>query len=260
MPPARVAVYLATAGVLVLTFRAILVGPPPLEWSVLVLLAYAMALLAGVLSLRWRVFVDALVRGPRGARGVALTFDAGPHPKWTLRVLETLAKHDAKATFFLVGREAALHPEIVKAIAEAGHAVGLRSWAHDPLLGLRRERTVRDDLQRGLDALERATGARPTLFRPPRGRTTPILARVVDALDLTVVAWSVAGGDRSSRARVDDVVARVRRGLRDGAIVLLHDSPETGDREPSAVRALPAILDAIAAEGLEVVPLPPWLD
>jgi peptidoglycan/xylan/chitin deacetylase (PgdA/CDA1 family) len=191
---------------------------------------------------------------------VALTFDDGPHPTWTPRVLETLAEHGAKATFFLVGRKAARHPEIVKAIVDAGHAVGLHSWAHDRLFALRREKVVREDLRRGVAALERVTGTRPTLFRPPIGHTNPIIARVVDALDLTVVGWTIAGRDGLARARVDDVVARVRRDLRDGAIVMLHDSPETGDREPAAVKALPAILDAIAAERLEVVPLAPWLD
>jgi peptidoglycan-N-acetylglucosamine deacetylase len=260
MPPARIAVYLATAGVLVMTFRAILVGPPPLEWSVAVLAAYSALVLGGILVLRWRVFVDAVVRGPRDARGVALTFDDGPHPRWTPRVLETLAAHRAKATFFLVGRKAARHPEVVKAILDAGHGVGLHSWGHDRLFVLRREKVVREDLRRGLDALERVTGTRPTLFRPPIGHTNPIIARVVDALDLTVVGWTIAGRDGLAGARVEDVVARVRRDLRDGAIVLLHDSPETGDREPAAVKALPAILDAIAAERLEVVPLEPWVE
>jgi len=260
MPPARVVFYLATTGVVVMTFRSILVGPPPLGWSVAMLAAYCALVLCGVMVLRWRVFVDAVVRGPRGARGVVLTFDDGPHPTWTPRVLETLARHGAKATFFLVGRKAARHPEVVKAIVDAGHAVGLHSWGHDRLLALRREKAVREDLRRGVAALERVTGKRPTLFRPPIGLTNPIIARVVDALDLTVVGWSIRGHDGLPRARAEDVVARVRRDLRDGAIVMLHDSPETGDREPAAVKALPAILDAIAAERLEVVPLGPWVE
>jgi hypothetical protein len=98
------------------------------------------------------------------------------------------------------------------------------------------------------------------LFRPPIGHTNPIIARVADALDLTVVGWTIGGRDGIASARPRDVIARVRRDLRDGAIVLLHDSPERGDREPAALRALPAILDAIAAGGLEVVPLARWID
>jgi peptidoglycan/xylan/chitin deacetylase (PgdA/CDA1 family) len=253
MPPFRVVLYLATVGMLVMSFRAILVGPPPLELSAIAMTAYFALVLGGVFVLRWRVFVDAVVRGPQGARGVALTFDDGPHPKWTPRVLATLAKHEA--TFFLVARKAEEHPDVVRAILDAGHAVGLHSYAHDRLFALRREGRVRGDLERGIAALEKLTGSRPTLFRPPIGHTNPVIARVVDKLDLTVVGWSAAGRDGVASANAEDVVSRVRRDLRDGAIVLLHDSPEKGNREPAAVKALPLILDALAAERLDVVPL-----
>ncbi len=260
MPPVRTVFYLATTGVVAMSLRAMLVASQPLAWTGLALASYVALVLGSVLVLRWRVFVDAVVRGPRGARGVALTFDDGPHPKWTPRVLETLAKHGARATFFLVARKAEEHPEVVKAILEGGHGVALHSWAHDRLFALRRERWVREDLQRGIAALAKLTGKRPTSFRPPMGHTTPGIARAVDALDLTVVGWTVSGHDGIASARVPDVIARVRRHLRDGVIVALHDSPERGDREPAAVQALPAILAAIAAERLDVVPLETWVD
>src|ERR1700722_18384056 len=260
MPPARVALYAATLGVLVLTGWAVMVGPPPLGWSVLVGLAYLVLLLGGVFVLRWRVFVDAVVRGPAGSRGVALTFDDGPHPTGTPRVLATLAERKAVATFFVIARKAEAHPELVRAMLDAGHAVGLHSYEHDRLLSLRGERRVRGDPQQGITVLQGITGARPTLFRPPIGHTNPVIARVADALDLTVVGWTVSGHDGVARARVADVVARVRGDLRDGVIVALHDAPERGDREPAAVRALPAVLDAIAAEQLDVVPLEVWTE
>ena len=96
------------------------------------------------------------------------------------------------------------------------------------------------------------------LFRPPIGHTNPTIARVADALGLVVVGWTLGGRDGVARARPEDVASRVRRDLRDGAIVLLHDAPERGDREPAAVRALPAILDAMAAGGLDAVPVARW--
>jgi peptidoglycan/xylan/chitin deacetylase (PgdA/CDA1 family) len=184
-----------------------------------------------------------------------LTFDDGPHPLWTPRVLRVLAEHGAVATFFVAGHKVDAHPHVVRAILEAGHAVGLRSYAHDRLFSLRSERRVREDLERGAQAIARVVGERPLLFRPPLGHTNPTIARVVDETDLIVVGWSVTGRDGPASARPASVAARVRRGLRDGAIVLLHDSPETGDREPAALRALPEILEAAHAARLDVVPL-----
>jgi peptidoglycan/xylan/chitin deacetylase (PgdA/CDA1 family) len=259
MPPLRLALYVATAAVLALTGYSVFARPPTLFWALAAFAGYAGLVLGGVLILRWRVFVDALVHAPPGARGVALTFDDGPHPRWTPRVLDLLASRNACATFFLMGRKAEAYPEVVRAILERGHSVGLHSYAHDRLFALRGERRVRADLERGIAALEKITGRRPALFRPPIGHTNPVIARVVDSLDLVVVGWTIAGHDGVARARPDAVVARVRRDLRDGVIVLLHDAPENGDREPAAVRALPAILDAIFAERLDIVPLSGWV-
>jgi peptidoglycan/xylan/chitin deacetylase (PgdA/CDA1 family) len=202
------------------------------------------------------VYADAVVRGPKDARGVALTFDDGPHPRWTRAVLDALAARGTRgATFFVVARKAEQHPDVVREIRERGHSVEVHSYAHDRLFAIRGVRRVREDLERAVAAIEQLTGRRPRLFRPPIGHTNPTIARVADDLDLTIVAWSARGFDGVAGADPERVAARVRRALRPGAIVLLHDSPETGDSEPAGVRALPAVLDAIAAKGLEVVPL-----
>ena len=259
MPPTRAALYAANAAVIVVTVRAVLVAPPPLLWAISAFFAYVALVLAGVFALRFRVFTDAIVRGPKGARGVVLTFDDGPDPEWTPRVLDTLDAAGAKATFFVIGRKVEAHPEIVREIVRRGHAVELHSYAHDRLFSLRGERRVRADLERGLAAIERVAGARPTLFRPPIGHTNPIIARVADALDLTVIGWSVSGRDGLRGANPAVVTARVRGAAEDGAIVLLHDAAERGDHEPAGPRALPDILRAIDAANLRVVPLATWL-
>ncbi|MDP9033284.1 MAG: polysaccharide deacetylase family protein [Myxococcota bacterium] len=258
MPPARLALYIATISILGMTARALLVRPPALATALGAFACYLLLLFGGVFVLRWRVFVDAIVRGPRGARGVVLTFDDGPHPIWTPLVLEVLRRSGVTATFFLVGRKVEEHPDVVRAILDEGHSLGVHSYEHDRLFALRGARRVRRDLERGIASIEAVAGLRPRLFRPPVGLTNPIIARVADDLDLAVVGWTIRGHDGWAFARTEKVVARICRGLRHRAIVLLHDAPERGDREPAAVRALPAIIDAIAAGGFSVVPLTEW--
>jgi peptidoglycan/xylan/chitin deacetylase (PgdA/CDA1 family) len=255
MPPARAALYGATGALIMMSAFAVAVRPPLLFWSSLALAGYASLLVAAVVLLRLRVFVDAVVRGPAGARGVALTFDDGPHPVWTPRVLEILARHGVVGTFFVVGYKVDAHPQVLRAIVEGGHVVALGSQASDRLLCLRTERRVRTDLGDCAAAIERATGERPILFRPPLGFTNPAIARVAEDMDLVLVGWTIAGCDERASARPADVVARVRRGLRDGAIVRLHDSPGKGEREPASLGALPEILQAAHAARLDVVPL-----
>jgi len=260
MPPARVLLYTASLAVLVLTADAVLVGPPPLPVSALACLAYVGFVLSGVFVIRLRMFADAITRGPDGARGFALTFDDGPDPTSTPRVLDALDAAGAKATFFVIARKAEAHPALVKEILARGHAVGLHSYAHDRLFSLRGSRRVRADLERGLAVLESITGTRPTLFRPPIGHTNPIIARVSDELALSIVGWDVSAFDGIAGANVERVVARVSSRLRDGSIVLLHDASERGTHAPVAADAIVRIVEAAREARMDVVPLGPWVD
>jgi peptidoglycan/xylan/chitin deacetylase (PgdA/CDA1 family) len=191
--------------------------------------------------------------------GVVLTFDDGPDPAHTPTVLDTLDAHDAKATFFVIGHKAEKHPALVREILARGHAVGVHGFAHDRFFALRGSKRVRTDLERAIRVLEIITERTPTLFRPPIGHTNPTIARIADLLELTTVGWSVRARDGLARTKPADVLARITRGLEDGAIILLHDAPERGPRRPAGVTALPQILDAIAARNLRVVPLAAWL-
>ena len=260
MPPARILFWAATLGGIGLTARSLLAEPPPLAVALMGAAMYMTLLLSGVFVLRLRMFADAIVRGPRGATGVVLTFDDGPDPVHTREVLDVLDRHQAKATFFVIGKKAEQHTDLVEEIVRRGHAVGVHGFAHDRLFSLRGSKRVKDDLERAVRVLEKITGTTPTLFRPPIGHTNPTIARVADLLDLTMVGWSVRARDGLAGTTADDVLARISRGLEDGAIVLLHDAPERGTRKPAGVTALPAILDRIAAKNLRVVELAQWLE
>jgi peptidoglycan/xylan/chitin deacetylase (PgdA/CDA1 family) len=210
--------------------------------------------------LRLRMFADAVVRGPSDATGVVLTFDDGPDPIHTREVLDALDVHDAKATFFVIGKKAEQHRDVVEEIVRRGHQIGVHGFEHDRFFALRGSKRVRADLERAIRTLENITGKTPLLFRPPIGHTNPTIARISEQLDLTMFGWSVRARDGLARTKPDDVLARISRGLEDGAIVLLHDAPEHGTRKPAGVTALPAILERIAAKNLRVTALSTWLD
>jgi peptidoglycan-N-acetylglucosamine deacetylase len=260
MTPARGALYVATAGALALMVRSIAMEPVPMWLAASALGGYLALILAGVFFLRLGMFVDVVWKGPKDARGVALTFDDGPSPEHTPKILDLLDKAGTKATFFLIGRKAKAHPEVVRAIVARGHAVGVHGFAHDRLFALRAPDAVRADVARAIEAVEAASGEVPSLFRPPIGHTSPRVARALDAFDLTVVGWSVRGFDGLRGARPDRVAERIVPRLCDGAIVLLHDAAENDDFEPASLKALPRILQAMQNRDLEGVRLDAWID
>jgi peptidoglycan/xylan/chitin deacetylase (PgdA/CDA1 family) len=259
MPLARILLYVATAGALSIIGRTVILGPLPIAVAVGALGGYVLLVGAGVAFLRLGMFVDVVWRGPREARGVALTFDDGPSPEHTPRILDLCDESGVKATFFVIGEKAARYPDLVREIAARGHGIGVHGHRHDRLLALRAPRTVAEDLDEAIAAIEAITGEKPAFFRPPVGVTSPRVARALEWFDLTVVGWSVRGLDGRRSARPDRVAARVTRRLRDGAIVLLHDAAEGDDFTPASVEALPKILAAMQRLDLPGVRLDAWI-
>lgn len=259
MPLARILLYVGTAGALSLIGRSVIIGPVPLFVAIVAFAAYVALIGCGVAFLRLGMFVDVVWRGPREARGVALTFDDGPSPDHTPAVLDLLDGAGVKATFFVIGRKAAEHPDLVRSILARGHALGIHGQTHDRFLTLRSPETVGDDLAEAIATLEAITGATPTLFRPPVGLTSPRVARALSWFDLVVVGWSVRGLDGVAGARPERVAERVVRRLEDGAIVLLHDAAERDDFRPASLAALPRILEAMRNKDLDGVRLDAWI-
>jgi len=258
MPPARALLYGMTIAALVISARAVMGEPPSVTLVAIFTSAYLAVIMCGVFFLRLRVFVDAMIHGPRGAKGVALTFDDGPDPESTKKTLDALDAAGAKATFFVIGKKAEAHPDTVREILERGHQVALHSYAHDRLFALKGARTWKRDLKKGARVLEEITGKKPKLFRPPIGHTVPHTPRIVRELGLRVIGWDVSARD-GIKADPDDVARRVLEGAHDGAIVLLHDASERGTHAPAGVAALPQILEGLKKKGLDVVPLTEWM-
>jgi peptidoglycan/xylan/chitin deacetylase (PgdA/CDA1 family) len=186
---------------------------------------------------------------------VALTFDDGPDPDATEAVLAALDELGARATFFLVGEQLLDHGELGRELLRRGHGIGLHCFRHLAMGELGKEET-RKDLSQGLDAIESATGERPTLFRPTYGWLGEESYAAARELGLEIVYWSAWGMDWEPLP-TERIVDLVERDLESGTIVLLHDSPRYAPR-PSALptaQALPAIAEACARRGLELVKL-----
>ena len=260
MPPARLLFYFATAAGIGLAILSVAWQPPPSWIALSALTGYVLLVVSGVTFSRFSMFADVVTAGPSDARGVALTFDDGPDPRSTPKILDMLDDAGAKATFFVIGHKAEKHPELIREICERGHAVGVHSYRHERLLSLRAPGHVRADLERSIVLLHELTGARPLLFRAPIGHISPAMARVARELDLTAIGWSVRGVDGWSGARAAVVAAKVVPRLRDGAIVLLHDAAERGDFMPASVGALPEIVKAAQNKQLSFVRVDSWLD
>jgi peptidoglycan/xylan/chitin deacetylase (PgdA/CDA1 family) len=230
-----------------------LVGASSIWPATFVLVAYLAVLLAGVMNPRLAMFAPVVWHAPSNRAEFALTFDDGPDPTSTRKVLASLAHGSVRATFFVLGTKARATPEVLREIAAAGHELGIHGDHHDRLLSLRHPNRIVADLERALAAVESATGRRPRLFRPPLGHVSPRTALAARRLGLTLVGWSAGGRDGLARTTVTRTLRRVIAGLRPGAIILLHDAAEFGDHEPAGVAALQEILQEAARRGLRCV-------
>jgi peptidoglycan/xylan/chitin deacetylase (PgdA/CDA1 family) len=199
-------------------------------------------------DVRWRLDDEACV---------GLTFDDGPSPLTTPKVLDALDAHGAKASFFAIGRKVAAHPALARSIVERGHTLGCHSFAHDRFFALRGAKTVRSDLLAARTTIEDATGVGCTLFRPPVAIYNPILAQVAKELGFTMMGHSVRGRDGRRSADARSVLERLARKVKGGSIVILHDAAEHEDFVPIGVQQLDAILAMIAAKGYKPVRIAP---
>ena len=251
---------IATLGAMAFSLRYVWYEPAPLWVPISLLLAYLCLLFLGVMVPRLEMFADIVWRGPKNRPEVALTFDDGPHVAHTSEVLQILERRNTVATFFVIGWKAARHPDILRAMLAQGHAIGIHGYQHDRYLGLRSKDRIVRDLAQAIDVVERITGQRPWLYRPAVGQVSPTVARACEQLGLTIVGWSARGFDGLKKAQPRRVAARIISDVRPGAIVLLHDAAEVGDRKPAGVDALEAVLAAIDDRALRAVLVQRFVD
>lgn len=155
------------------------------------------------------------------SRQIALTFDDGPHPFQTPRILEILARYGVEATFFMIGQNVCYYPDTARAVIAAGHEVGNHTFSHLHLKTLT-EATLASEVGRCEDALEELCEYRPHLFRPPEGALTPFVEHCSEGSDYSLILWSIDTRDWEGRSAAD-IAETVLSRVRPGDIILMHD-------------------------------------
>jgi len=199
-----------------------------------------------------QLYGSTLVHGSN-PRHLALTFDDGPNDPHTLKLLEVLARHDVLATFFMIGRYVQQRPQIARAVAEAGHALGNHTFTH-PNLIFCSEMQTRIQLAECNRAIEDVVGQTPKLFRPPFGGRRPSTLRIARELGLAPVMWNVTGWDWDAHSS-EAIERKVAKQIHGGDIVLLHDGShrQLGLDRSHAVAATERLVANYKAEGYEFV-------
>jgi peptidoglycan/xylan/chitin deacetylase (PgdA/CDA1 family) len=196
----------------------------PLLISILVV--FSLILSCGILFLKLQYFYPAVYRNT--AKEVILTFDDGPDPVYTDRVLDILKKYNIKALFFLIGDKAAAHPEIVQRLLSEGHRIGNHTQTHPIFFALYSRKKLALEIDRASATLEALSGEPVPLFRPPIGYMNPSIASVLKKRKLKIIGWNVRSYD--SFKNKEQLLARLTRLIRNNSIVLLHDNlPHTSE-------------------------------
>lgn len=186
---------------------------------------------------------------------IALTIDDGPWPQTTDQILDILKQHQVKATFFWVGEAVQKSPDIAKRVVAEGHAIGNHTLTHS--YSFHDAATIANEVDRTAEIIDRITGVKTSLFRPPGGFLNNGLAKYARQKNYAVVMWSLTSADTDPRAKPEAFVRNVLRGAKPGAIVLMHDGG--GDRTRT-VTALPDIIAGLKQQGYRFVTVPELLE
>ena len=190
------------------------------------------------------------------AKLIALTFDDGPWPQMTSKVLDVLKKHNVKATFFVVGKQVEKHPQLVKQAVAEGHAIGNHSWSHQ--YHHYSPSAAAHELDKTAALVHKLTGVKTSLFRPPAGILNNGLVASAHQKKYAVVMWSVDSKDwRSGRTTKQALVDNLLNEAKSGGIVLLHDGG--GDRSKT-IEALPQLITQLKKHGYTFVTVPELLE
>jgi len=218
----------------------------PLWVYIILTLSYLFIYAAGSIILSMKFFLPVKYKGTAESKAIAITFDDGPVPGKTERILEILSRHQARATFFCIGNRVDKHPALVKRMHDEGHLLGNHSYWHGKTFDLQSSAKIEKELSDTDLALKKAVGITPRFFRPPYGVTNPMVATAVKQRKYETIGWSVRSFDTvTPDSKV--LMKRITKSLKSGDMILLHDYCDV------TISILPALLEHINKLGLKIV-------
>jgi peptidoglycan/xylan/chitin deacetylase (PgdA/CDA1 family) len=231
-------------GLVLVLLPAITLGFVP-WWSLLILfVVYSVILGWGVFDIGSQFFMKTYWKGEPGK--IAITFDDGPHPEHTPRILDVLRQENVKAAFFCIGRNAEKNPLLLKEMFEDGHTIGNHTYNHAYVFS---KAAAERQVTEGQEAIQNIIGKKTMYFRPPFGVMTPEIARAARKEKCVVIGWDLRSRDGTTKSK-DLILKRVKKLLNGSSILLFHDTnPVTPD-------ALREVIHLCRENGMKIVSLP----
>lgn len=224
-----------------------------LSWFIALLLLYSAVLFYGSFYIHSNFFLKAHCSGKTNDKIIALTFDDGPAPEFTLQILEILKKNEVNATFFLIGENAEQNPHLVKQIISDGNLVGNHSYVHGTWFDLQSAKKMKAEMQQTHHLVHQIAGRQMNWFRPPYGVTNPHVKKAVKGMGYNLIGWNVRSFDTAIQSPAK-LLKRLKDMLKPGAVILLHDTQKT------TLEVLPDFLQYVKEQQYKVVPLDKLLD
>jgi peptidoglycan/xylan/chitin deacetylase (PgdA/CDA1 family) len=208
---------------------------------------YISIVVYGSSQIKANYFVKSINKG--STNGITLTFDDGPHPDITPKILEVLSKENVKAAFFLIGKNAERYSSLVNEILQQGHTIANHSYCHQNAIGFFSESKLKEDFEKCNRIIKNISGKQPAFFRPPFGVTNPRYANVIKKLNLNSIGWSIRSMDTKATSK-ELLLKKITSSLTNGSIVLLHDTQQV------TLETLPSLIQHCKSNNIKIVSLP----
>jgi peptidoglycan/xylan/chitin deacetylase (PgdA/CDA1 family) len=217
-----------------------------LWWVFLPIILYKAAIIYGSSVIQSNFYIEAHCKGATKEKVVAITFDDGPDPGFTLKIIQVLNHFDVKATFFVIGKNIRGNEAIIKQIDSEGHILGNHTFSHSFFIDFKGRKAFREELTSTMAAVYKLTGRQMKFFRPPYGVTTPHLANASKDLDYEVIGWNIRSMDTTGDSE-EIITNRIKEQMKPGSIILFHDTSE------KTVNVLKQTLNFAKENGFKIV-------